>query len=606
MNLNIRREPEIEARSPGMGPTLPLNPDLQDQGEKVAEELTIKAGKLNKKYSDQIEELNKNSEKTTARDRGTLQAEEISNIRYKSKLLTATEKSETEEDKIRNLKEETARRIRVYTDNFDGEWHTLNYEQMGEDSEGKSHELNVGLGDILLDPDIQNIAVMTKSGELIKGKKGVATNGPRTGDVGFLDENGDYIATYTGDKFKILSDSEVDTKDPIAVKNYLGFHAKDESTRETMYDNFQRSEAAVRATEVADLQDGKEVSGQIVHKMSEQQTEMTQIIEREFKAAGLSPNVIRAAIVNAWFESAGLQPDIQSKAIRKDGTREKSWGLFQINESSGISEEDCKDPVKNTQTIIKWVKGGRGKTLLKRAAEGAPLSELVKIFCRDIEKAGSPHYEKRIALAKKLFGSKAVETAPATGDSVDEEFNFSETKTGRINVKSNQDSWVIGSSGAQGIESQKVGNTGTIGIKGTGPKEFADNLQKIWGKIEHLKLPKQIVIVGMAANALSSDDPKAIETVLTHYKRIVDFFESKGTKVKIATVQPINPALKTFNEALRKKYPTHVAGVDFEKAIRDENGKIREGLSSGDGLHVNGRGYEVMAKMVNEASKQSS
>ncbi len=601
MNLDRRREPEIVVPQPQEEAQIKQNPELQGQATEVAEDLKEKtAGKLNKKYADQISELDKNPEKPTEKDRTTLKSKNIEDIRYASRILTKPTKEETDEEKIVNLKEETARRIRSYTDGFDGEWYTLNYNQMGSDSEGNSHEMNIGLGDILVDPDVTEIAVLKENGKIIKGTKGVATNGPRSGDIGFLDENGEYIATFSGDKFKLLSDNEVDTKDKTAVTNYLGFHAKDESTRETMYDHFQTTKASMERTEAADLQSGSDVVDQIICKLRENQKQMARLIEKEFKEAGFPSNLIAAALVNAWAESR-FNPKAENLT-----KKEHSVGLFQLNSMGGLGDgmtvEEREDPITNIRKIIKTIKGKWGKKLVERANQGASVTELTEIFRRDIERGGTAGRKKYV---QTLFGTKPLETSKS-GESVNEELNFGPSKPGRINLKSNQDSWVIGSSGAQGIESKKVGSTGTIGVRGANVFEFGDKLPGIWEKIKNLKLPKQIVLVGMAANSLSEDNPEKIAKVIKGYIRIAEFFESKNVKVKIATVQPIKPALKSFNTALRNQYPKYVAGVDFEKAIRDENGQIKEGLAGGDGTHVNGKGYRIMAEMVDRSVKEES
>jgi flagellum-specific peptidoglycan hydrolase FlgJ len=59
--------------------------------------------------------------------------------------------------------------------------------------------MQVGLGEILLDPSIKEIEVI-RAGRKIKGQRGT-----KSGRVCFLDENGNYIATYSGDKFRIRS-----------------------------------------------------------------------------------------------------------------------------------------------------------------------------------------------------------------------------------------------------------------------------------------------------------------------------------------------------------------------------------------------------------------
>lgn len=96
--------------------------------------------------------------------------------------------------KITETKTETAKRLAAYTTK-QGEWYTLDYESIG----GRKHEMNIGLGDILLDEDITQVEIETDEFKMI-GTRGYTEKGRPC----FLDQNGNYIRTFTGDKFRIL------------------------------------------------------------------------------------------------------------------------------------------------------------------------------------------------------------------------------------------------------------------------------------------------------------------------------------------------------------------------------------------------------------------
>jgi len=202
----------------------------------IAEQLTAQTIQIEKenparamhmKYLETAEKLNEADVKA---DEEFIRKASIKDLRKKSRLLNA--KPATEEkpiEQIMNLKDETARRLRAYTDTRDNKWYTINYEKFGSDSTGSSHEMNIGLGDILLDNDIEEILVMKTNGETIRGHKQVVNN-----RVGFADENGQYIATYTGDKFRILSGKEVDIKNEKEVASYINKIKDHDTTRETV------------------------------------------------------------------------------------------------------------------------------------------------------------------------------------------------------------------------------------------------------------------------------------------------------------------------------------------------------------------------------------
>lgn len=169
------------------------------------------AGKLHGEFADQVKGI---EEAMAAQDVETLagrtaEAYTVEDIRYNQRLLKKKEGDEKLEDQVKNLKEETARRMRAYTTDTGDGWFQLDYAKFGADKNGLTHELYVGLGDILLDLDIQEVLV-EKGGVIVKAHRGVVSSGQHSGRIGFLDENGEYVATHTGDKFRILSNDEME------------------------------------------------------------------------------------------------------------------------------------------------------------------------------------------------------------------------------------------------------------------------------------------------------------------------------------------------------------------------------------------------------------
>jgi len=140
----------------------------------------------------------------------------------------------------------------------------------------------------------------------------------------------------------------------------------------------------------------------ITYRLTSSQRNMAAIIEREMANAGLSAPEIAAAIVNAFAESR-LNPN----AVGDGG---HSIGLFQLNHPWGagkdMSVSDRRDPVINTQTILKKeVLARGGRKFRAAAANGASIAELAAIFSRDIErpKDKEGNMRKRANLARKMF-----------------------------------------------------------------------------------------------------------------------------------------------------------------------------------------------------------
>ncbi|MFA6917682.1 MAG: hypothetical protein WC285_02495 [Candidatus Gracilibacteria bacterium] len=171
---------------------------------------------------------------TAQADEATLRGETVEEIRYNSRLLKKNEANETPEVQVASLKEETARRMRAYTTDSGDGWFSLDYAKFGADKTGLTHELNIGLGDVLLDPDVKEV-VIEQNGQVIRAHRGIVASGRYVGRIGFLDDKNDYVATYTGDKFRILSDAKMQTV------GYVAEVTKEDASRATNREVFKRS-----------------------------------------------------------------------------------------------------------------------------------------------------------------------------------------------------------------------------------------------------------------------------------------------------------------------------------------------------------------------------
>ena len=153
--------------------------------------------KIADKYKISIEAITEEPEKL----RDILSQADIISILSSSDLIFNTlYPNEKNKSKSEIIKNETSRRIKAYSsegpNNFG--WYSLDYMSVNP-----SHEMQVGLGEILLDPNIKEIEVI---------RNGVKITGTRTvlkGRICFADKNGSYIATYTGDKFRIITNEEL-------------------------------------------------------------------------------------------------------------------------------------------------------------------------------------------------------------------------------------------------------------------------------------------------------------------------------------------------------------------------------------------------------------
>ncbi len=136
-------------------------------------------------------------------------------------------------------------------------------------------------------------------------------------------------------------------------------------------------------------------------RLSSTQVQMAQIIEREFLAAGFSPYVVAAAVVNAYGESR-LDPN----AVGDGG---HSIGLFQLHDGGGgkgMSAAQRQDPVQNTRRIIEEAR--RAKSFMA-IVNSTDVGDLTAAFSTYVERpADKPGAEKRRrAFAAELYPSSS-------------------------------------------------------------------------------------------------------------------------------------------------------------------------------------------------------
>jgi|GEM_PF-5928598 len=163
-------------------------------------------------------------------------------IRHQSRILIPKKDKESNMEIVDGLKSETAKRLLAYTcefeegaqngeitdekDSWKNKWFTLNYSRIGED-----HLMKIGLGEILLDIDIKEILI-DRNGEIIAAHRGIAKSPPKhEGRIGFIDNNGAYIPTLDGHRFKILSSKGANIENPTQISSYIQSYKEEERIR---------------------------------------------------------------------------------------------------------------------------------------------------------------------------------------------------------------------------------------------------------------------------------------------------------------------------------------------------------------------------------------
>jgi len=199
----------------------------EDKFEVYAEANAQKPGEIHGVYIDRINELKEKSPELVKKDEQRIRDANIEDVRFNSRFLNEKKEGEDSETQKSNIKDETRRRMLAYTSSFDGKWYTLDYAKMGSDSKGRSHEKYVGLGDVIIDPDVQEI-VVDRGGEIIHAVRGKVQRGKHRGRIGFVEkETGKYVYSHTGDRFRILTNNS----DKLETEQYLSIYRDEDSVR---------------------------------------------------------------------------------------------------------------------------------------------------------------------------------------------------------------------------------------------------------------------------------------------------------------------------------------------------------------------------------------
>lgn len=606
------------------------------------------AGKVHKTYFEKTEAI---KEEDAEKDREKLRNEEIKNIRFNSRLLKPKGDKEDEATQASSLKEETQKRIKAYTDKADKDWYVLNYQRLGSDKKGRTHEMNVGLGDILIDTDIKEILVKKKSGEVIKAHRGTVPGRQMyAGRQAFLDENNSYVDTYTGDSFRILSNEETDLKNPAALKKYLEEFSTEEKVREENSKHFEE-EMALGTTALLDFNREKnknakplsdeEIVKRLNNKREEKDGESLLSYGKEVCEKFGIPFSVYKELINiesGWSPNAAYKGPVHSDASGLGQFLGSTWTSFMKYCASNDIHEEKWGPKPMTQDTrfnpyaclyaTAWLMGQTKKAFAdfdkKNIAEQGSIYYIChheglaggKKFLRATSEGNCPKTEV-LALANRVAYrasiSEGFDIESLQKDEIAEIIdNGKEGANGKgiIKLKSNQDAWIFGSSSVVGLNGTKdklgLRNVGFFGIVGINSGNFYKKLVENWDRIKALKLPPQVILMGMASNGLGNSDESVREN-LENYSKIKTLLESRGTKITVATVQPSEKngeGVKKFNDELRKTYGENC--IDVAKYTTTPDGTTIIPEYAAQYGHLKGEGAKILDRMVVKAIKEGA
>lgn len=562
---------------------------------------TLPEGEIQKELKKKLTEIP--TEKLTE-NRKKLGDSKLKEIFSNNNLLSKI--GENDLEKAKNIKEETLYRVATYTKQnpktateLENQWLELDYLTVG----GQKQENNVGLAEVLIDPDIKFVMVK-KGSKLILGHR-------IDGERGFYDTNNQYIATFTGDKFKIMDNTSTDFNDPEARKTYLAKAETDREIRSKFIEDHKEytsigtkyihttlgtleREAADKNTESPELLQRARITKEMVEEgatISKKVNDVKsyEVLEKQNRPLYMMINEVcrHYRVPRAFmYAIAHTESNFTGGQITGDKHLEGgSVGITQFRPGTWTEITKKKAYTSFMETYYPGKTFDRGENILAGLAAAATLinihaeqgginlnkatltnAEIVYLRARYKGAAAKSLSEKAREgtigepYAKFVRKYRSYELGEEALKKAAEEEKSPQTL---IRLDGDDQVGIFGSSSAIGISG--VTEHKIYGVKGYNSKNFLTHLEGNWEEIKD-KVPKTVILLGLMLNGLDRDSDdnlrvvKNAESRIKSYMELVKFLESKGIKVKIAAGQPYKGKIKgiiAFNKILKRDYPQY-------------------------------------------------
>jgi lysophospholipase L1-like esterase len=152
--------------------------------------------------------------------------------------------------------------------------------------------------------------------------------------------------------------------------------------------------------------------------------------------------------------------------------------------------------------------------------------------------------------------------------------------------------------------------------RGISGQTTAQMLVRMYPDVIALK-PAAMVVLAGTNDVARNTGPQTLEQITDNFQAMTELAQLHGIKVILCSVLPVSDYTQRPQTARRppadilklnawlKDYAARKGAtyVDYFSATADEKGFLKDG-TSGDGLHPNGKGYEIMAPLVEAAIRQ--
>ncbi len=152
--------------------------------------------------------------------------------------------------------------------------------------------------------------------------------------------------------------------------------------------------------------------------------------------------------------------------------------------------------------------------------------------------------------------------------------------------------------------------------RGISGQTTAQMLVRVYPDVIALK-PAAMVVLAGTNDVARNTGPQTLEQITDNFQAMTELAQLHGVKVILCSVLPVSDYTQRPQTARRppsdilklnawlKEYAARKGAtyVDYFSATADEKGFLKDG-TSGDGLHPNAKGYEIMAPLVEAAIRK--
>lgn len=152
--------------------------------------------------------------------------------------------------------------------------------------------------------------------------------------------------------------------------------------------------------------------------------------------------------------------------------------------------------------------------------------------------------------------------------------------------------------------------------RGISGQTTAQMLVRMYPDVIALK-PAAMVVLAGTNDVARNTGPQTLEQITDNFQAMTELAQLHGVKVILCSVLPVSDYTQRPQTARRppsdilklnawlKDYAARKGAtyVDYFSATADEKGFLKDG-TSGDGLHPNAKGYEIMAPLVEAAIRK--